>query len=312
MAPFLAVYFQDTGPLSNYDQALEDQRLTAAVSEDGITFRRIGRILTNAPITRDTSILPPSLAPDGRWHLACGNSNLYSTPPNNSFDHYSGESLMEINPNPQTVSCAAAKSSGTVNWAWAPEWFKDSDGTVYVIVSTSTHFDVNTLLANGAFTTWAIPATNDELTEWGTPIPLDFGASAGLGFIDTYVVKLASTYYAFTKFGDIQMRTGPSFPGGPWTLVHTGSTITTPDSAGDCEGQNVLHMGGSTWRVYYDKWAASGTWKFSESTDNFATFNASQAVVSPDRLRHGHVIDLDGEPPLSLVATGGARRQVAA
>jgi hypothetical protein len=216
---------------------------------------------------------------------------------------------MEIDPDPQTVDCSAAKTSGTVNWIWAPEWFVDDDGMVYVIVSSSIWPTVDTLLANGAFTAWAIPATNDELTEWGTPIPLNVIASpTGLGYIDTYVVKVGSTYHAFIKRNGIEMLTASSFTG-PWASVHSGNAITSPDSGGDCEGENVLHMGGSTWRVYYDKWAASGTWKYSESTDNFATFAASQAVVSVDRMRHGHVIDLAGEPPISVVAKGGRRIQ---
>lgn len=312
MPPYLAVHFQDTGAVSNYDQALEDQRLWAAVSEDGTTFRTVGRLLTNATITRDTSILPPSLAPDDRWHLACGNSNLYSTAPNQTVDLYSGSTLFGIDPAPLSLNCSAAKDSGTVNWVWAPEWFVNSDGTVWLIVSASTWPTVGTLLANGAFTTWAFPATNSALTTFGAPTKINFGTPSGLGFIDTYVVKVGATYYAFTKAGNIVMHTASSFPGGPWTLVHSG-TQTTPGATQIGEGPNLCNMGGGTWRMYYDQWDESGVWKYTESSDTFATFSSPTNVVNPGfRMRHGHVIDLANEPPLSRVAQGGRRTQVAA
>ena len=305
MAPFLATYFQDGGDTT--DQLNEDQRLYTAMSADGTTFTPMGRIPTNGTNNkaRDFSILPPSLAPDGKWHIAAGNHSVYNTPPQDSVDVYAGSTFFGIDPNPQVVSCAAAKDSGTVQWAWAPEWFKDSDGTVYLIVSTSTNADASLF----QFYTWAIPATNASLTAWGTPVKLD---GIPLGGIDLYAVKIGSTYYGFVKAGTIRMYTASNFPAGPWTAVHTGSQTTAPDAGGDCEGPNVTNMGGGTYRLYYDKWTDNGTIKFTESSNTFATFSAAQTLVCSDNMRHASIIDLADEPPLSVVATSSKRTQVAA
>lgn len=301
MAPFLAAYFQDKG-------STDDERLYAGISSDGNTFTPIGRVPTNG-IVRDPSILPPSLAPDGKWRVACTNHGFSTPTPNNTVDIYAGKAIDALDPAPQHVDCSALKTSGTVQWAWAPEWFKDSDGTIYLIISTSTYSDVNTLMANGAFETWALPATNPSLTTWGTPTKIDLGTPSGLGFIDCYVVKRSSTYHAFSKSGSIKMWTATNFPAGPWTL----SDVTTTTDAGNAEGPNVTDMGGGRLRLYYDHInVADGQLGYVESTDGFASFGSLSYAVSQDRIRHASIIDLAGEPAPFTVAVGGARAAVAA
>jgi hypothetical protein len=289
MAPFLAVYYQDKG-------ASDDERLYFGISSDGTTWRPIGRVATNG-IIRDPSILPPSLAPDGRWHIACTN-HTYDTPvPNDSVDVYSGPAPLDLGPEPQTVDCSAAKESGTVNHVWAPEWFVDSDGTVYLIVSVST----NPNAALFQFLTWAIPATDDSLTEWGDPVKVGDGFYQG---IDLVVAKRGSTYYGFIKQGTIKMFTAPDFPEGPWAQVHAD---TNPD-AGNAEAPELQDMGGGTWRLYYDKWSADGVIRYVESTSStFASFGSATTVTSADRMRHASIIDLADEPPVSRVANRGRR-----
>jgi hypothetical protein len=72
---------------------------------------------------------------------------------------------------------------------WAPEWFIDTDGSVNVNVSptaasTATHF-----------TAYTITAANAALTTWSTPIQPGIGPN----YMDTFIVKVGSTYHAFTK-----------------------------------------------------------------------------------------------------------------
>lgn len=98
-----------------------------------------------------------------------------------------------------------ARSSDRVNWtflydytvpisnlsrAWAPEWFVDSDGSVNVIVSCSVTSD------EWIFTPYLLKATNSALTAWTSPVAL---SGIGSNHIDTYIVKVGSTYHAFTK-----------------------------------------------------------------------------------------------------------------
>lgn len=278
MPPYLAGYFQDLG-------ATDDQRLYLGVSSDGTRFVPLSRVATNGSV-RDPSILPPSVAPDGKWHVAVTNHSFNSTIPNNTVDIYTGSTLAGISPVPLTVDCSAAKTSGTVNWAWAPEWFKDTDGTVWFIVATSTSGQSVDL---ASFSSWAYPATNAALTTFGAPVKM---VGLPLGF-DCYVVKVGATYYSFVKGGTIEMWTASSFPAGPWTSVLTGTQVTT--DAGNAEGPNVTNMGGGRWRCYYDKLDEDGRIKYTESTDGFVTFGAPAYVVSNDRMRHAGIIDLATE-----------------
>ncbi len=70
--------------------------------------------------------------------------------------------------------------------AWAPEWFVDGD-RVNVILSLST---------GGGFVPYLMTALEPSLRLWSPPVPL---AGIGADHIDTTVVKVGSTYHAFTK-----------------------------------------------------------------------------------------------------------------
>ncbi|KUO14295.1 hypothetical protein AQJ91_47665 [Streptomyces dysideae] len=98
-----------------------------------------------------------------------------------------------------------ARSSDRVNWtflydytvpianlsrAWAPEWFVDSDGSVNIILSCSTTNDQWT------FSTYRWRATNPSLTAWSSPVAM---SGLGANHIDTFIVKIGSTYHAFPK-----------------------------------------------------------------------------------------------------------------
>lgn len=288
-AKYLIAYFQDQG---SYD----DERLYFGVSPDGNEFRSIGRVTTNG-IVRDPSILPPSLAPDGKWHIACTNHTFTSTIPNNTVDIYTGTTPLGLSAAPAHIDCSAAKISGTVNWAWAPEWFKDSDATVYLIISTSTSGQT---VDFATFTTWALPATNSALTTFGTPINLGGLPTSG---IDCYIVKRSSTYYAFIKSGTIKMYTATGATltaanAGGWTLALT----DIGGDAGNAEGPNFTDMGGGTLRLYYDKWSEDGRIKYADSTNNLTSFGPSSYVVAADRMRHASIIDVSSGPSLNVTA----------
>lgn len=119
-----------------------------------------------------------------------------------------------------------ARSADRLNWtflydhpvpvanlsrAWAPEWFVDSDGTVCVILSCST------TSAEWTFTPYLLRAANSALTAWSSPVAL---AGLGPSHIDTFVVRIGSTYHAFPKNETtryIEYATAPSLAG-PYTV----------------------------------------------------------------------------------------------
>ena len=98
-----------------------------------------------------------------------------------------------------------------VTKAWAPEWFVDGD-RVNVILSMST---------GGGFVPYLMTALEPSLRLWSPPVPL---AGIGADHIDTTVVKVGSTYHAFTKNETrkvVEHAVAPSVTG-PYSFVPPG------------------------------------------------------------------------------------------
>ena len=133
--------------------------------------------------------------------------------------------------------------NGATGSTWAPEWFKDSDGSVHVIFSASTAGTA------GQFRPYRITATNSDLSAWTSPVALGIPAN----FIDSFVVKVGGTYHNFlknetTKY--IEHATATSL-NGPWTFVGTGNWAGW--GAG-LEGPAVVRLPDGRWRIYFDQY----------------------------------------------------------
>ncbi|NLV78714.1 MAG: glycoside hydrolase family 43 protein [Rhodococcus sp.] len=133
--------------------------------------------------------------------------------------------------------------------AWAPEWFVDGD-SVNVIVSMST---------GGGFVPYLMTALDPSLQYWSFPVPLD---GLGADRIDTTVVKVGSTYHAFTKNETkkvLEHAVAPSLAG-PYTFVPPG------DWGSLVEGPAVIRLPDGTWRMYFDAYD-EGKYYYSDSED---------------------------------------------
>ncbi|HEV2783032.1 MAG TPA: glycoside hydrolase family 43 protein [Actinophytocola sp.] len=149
---------------------------------------------------------------------------------------------------------------GTAN-TWAPEWFVDTDGSVNIIVSLST--------TGSDFKPYKLTATNAALTAWTGPTVL---SGIGPNHIDTFLVKVGSTYHAFsknetTKF--IEYATASSLTG-PYTFRRTGNWAGW---GGPREGQALVRLDNGGWRIFFDGYTV-GTYYFSDSYDSFTTWTA--------------------------------------
>ncbi|MBC9725990.1 glycoside hydrolase family 43 protein [Streptomyces sp. TRM68367] len=171
-----------------------------------------------------------------------------------------------------------ARSSDRVNWtflydypvpianlsrAWAPEWFVDSDGSVNVIVSCSTAND------QWIFTPYRLRATNSALTAWSSAVAL---SGIGANHIDTYIVKLGSTYHAFTKNETtkyIEYATATNLTG-PYTIRRTGDWAGWGSYR---EGPALVQLDNGSWRIFFDGYG-DGSYYHSDSHDTFATWSA--------------------------------------
>ena len=199
-----------------------------------------------------------------------------------------------------------ARSSDQVNWtflydytvpivglsrAWAPEWFVDSDGSVNIIVSCSVTSD------EWIFTPYLLKATNTALTAWTSPVAL---SGIGPNHIDTYIVKIGSTYHAFpknetTKY--IEYATATSLAG-PYTIRKTGDWAGWGSYR---EGPAVIQLDNGAWRIFFDGYG-DRKYYYSDSYDTFATWTAPKALPSiSGTARHFSVVKetVSGGPSLS-------------
>ncbi|OYD68622.1 arabinofuranosidase [Rhodococcus sp. OK302] len=146
--------------------------------------------------------------------------------------------------------------------AWAPEWFVDG-GRVNVILSMST---------GGGFVPYLMTALEPSMRLWSLPVPL---AGIGADHIDTTVVKVGSTYHAFTKNETkkiIEHAVAPSLTG-PYSFVPSG------DWGSMLEGPALVQLPNDTWRIYLDAYT-EGKYLYSDSTDGLSTW--SPLEVLPD------------------------------
>lgn len=203
-----------------------------------------------------------------------------------------------------------ARSSDQVNWtflydytvpianlsrAWAPEWFVDSDGSVNIIVSCSVTSD------EWIFTPYLLKATNSALTAWSSPVAL---SGIGANHIDTYIVKIGSTYHAFpknetTKY--IEYATATSLAG-PYTIKKTGDWAGWGSFR---EGPSVIQLDNGGWRIFFDGYT-DRKYYYSDSYDTFATWTPAKALPSVSgTVRHFTVVKetVGGGPSLAKGVT---------
>ncbi|WP_419889656.1 AbfB domain-containing protein [Paenibacillus xylanexedens] len=175
----------------------------------------------------------------------------------------------------------------TIAHTWAPEWFKDSNGSLNIIVSLSPGNYQN-------FKPYVLTASNSNLTStsWSGPTEL---AGIAPNYIDTFIVKTGSTYHAFTKNETtkyIEYATSTSLTG-PYTFKGTG------DWAGWgswVEGPALVQLDNGSWRIYFDGYATQ-KYYYSDSADNFQTWGAKQEIAGLTGLvRHMTVLKESGQP----------------
>lgn len=75
-----------------------------------------------------------------------------------------------------------------VNHVWAPEWFLDDNGKLYVVVSVS---------LGTVFQTYLIESLDVESDKWGSITKLNILNRTNI--IDTYLIKKDGIYYAYIK-----------------------------------------------------------------------------------------------------------------
>ncbi len=257
--PYIFAVFNDSAPLSD---------LLIYTSNDALNFTLLYDTKYVGPtgFLRDPSVMKHT---DGRFYVA------FTTPPtlgccgaDASFSIASSANLKDWT----TVTTVPAGVAGVKN-TWAPEWFKDRDGSIYALVNVDGK-------------TYSYKAMNDSLTVFSAPTWIGIGP----GYIDTFVVTVGDTYHAFTKGNAyIEHATATSL-NGPWTFVGTG------DWAGwgtHKEAPALIQLADGTWRFYCDA-GSTGHETYSDSADMFQTWTAPKTLPAVgNNISHGTVIHGD-------------------
>jgi len=250
--PYIFSCFNDSAPSSD---------LIIYTSSDALNFTMLSDTKYVGPsgYLRDPSIMKHT---DGKFYVA------FTTPPDagccgpqTSFAIASSANLKDWT----TVTQVPCGVAGTKN-VWAPEWFKDTDGTIHILVTLDGK-------------TYRYEPTDNTLTKWGAGTWIGMGP----GVIDTFIVKVGTTYHSFSKGTFVQHGTAASLDG-PWTFDPTSYW------PGCKEAPAVIDLGNGTWRLYCDA-GGGGHEKSSDSTDMFKTWTTAQTLpVVGNDISHGTVI----------------------
>jgi hypothetical protein len=231
-------------------------------SDDALNFKVLYDTGYGGPTgnLRDPSIMKHT---DGKFYVA------FTTPPagtgccghQTSFAVASSANLKDW-----TLVTQVDASALKPNNVWAPEWFKDTDGTIHVLVSVDQK-------------TYRYEPTDATLTKWGAGTWIGMGP----GVIDTFMVKVGTTYHSFSKGSFVQHGTAASLDG-PWAFDGTSYW------PGCKEAPAVIDLGNGTWRLFCDA-GGGGHEKSSDSTDMFKTWTTATTLpVVGNDISHGTVI----------------------
>ncbi len=237
--------------------SVEDrEKLSVAVSDDGLNWRRLFKKPTLTNFSRDASIIR-----HGQEYVTVYTDAFNST--TGTFGLAKSTNLVEWTATNVTLTGPAM--SNTPNNTWAPEWFVD-EGRFYVMVRSSQQ---DTSITD--FPNYAAPGIGylecldpGTWTNWS-----DFTPLADLEPTyenDPFIIKVGHTYHLFTdhfKYLDgpailhRQSTTGPFTGYGPPVNIATNFANAPAyvssglNRSSPWEGQFVLPLGGDHYRLYF-------------------------------------------------------------
>lgn len=171
---------------------------------------------------------------------------------------------------------------------WAPEWFRDADGSLSVVVSLSSGEANAQGMPQGRFAAWRLSALQPETARFGAPVRLQ---GLDRNPIDTFVLREGGRYVAFTKNETSKQieRAWAERLDGPWTYDRTGAWAGwsgSPAADGTAgtwlEGQTLAPIvdaqGRRGWRIFFDSYRDKRIHS-SDSFDGLNTWSPTREVV---------------------------------
>lgn len=182
--------------------------------------------------------------------------------------------------------------TGTVNNIWAPEWFVE-DSRYFLVMRISTEAGNFYGTPGMGYMECLDPCTWSSWTAWQPlgGIPTNWN--------DVCIVKSGATYHLFANDGQgniAHATSGQSFSGyTPLGPISNTWRVTLGGGGNYVEGPNVVHLGGSRWRMYLQH-GNTDICYYAESTDNMQTWSGITRLGwagSGENPGHGTVIKLD-------------------
>ena len=195
------------------------------------------------------------------------NGNYYITYTNNNLGGYDGNQIGIIKSSDLvtwTHVCYVKFAGGT--HVWAPEWYVDPTGIVHIFVMINFGMDE------------IHPTVVGDFNNWSTPAYIFNGRPAYAGCYDPYITKRLNdpNYYMFhTGAGNFIEVATCATPAGwytPTTDVNDWAGWSAGIGGYGIEGPCVIWLGGTSWRVYFQRTIGASYW--SESNDNWKTWTA--------------------------------------
>ncbi|MET0981561.1 MAG: beta-galactosidase [Telluria sp.] len=183
-------------------------------------------------------------------------------------------------------------ATGTAS-AQAPEWLRDRDGSLKVIVS---------LPKGGAHV--LTPAA--DLSQWPAPVPM---RGIGEAYADTFVAVEGAGYAAVarnTRTGQVELARAATLAG-PWTFEGRGDWASAGAKAG---APALARLPNGGWRLYVGNVENSRGW-YADSLDGWRTWTAKQPLAGAAAMASGlSVAPEDQEAFAAATAPAGRPKTV--
>lgn len=234
--------------------ASSQNALSLFSSADGATFTSLASETFTAgqSLLRDPSIVRHT---DGYYYVVYTSSQEGS-----EFGITRSKDLKHWEPmRPVTISLPGVTNTR------APEWLRDRDGSLKVVVSLSKGGP------KGVFGTHIVEP-NADFSQWLAPKPLQ-----GLqGYLDTVIVPAAKGYTAFIRnqqTGYIELASSESLSG-PWTAGRQGDWA---DWGRGLQGQTLARLPNGGWRIYFTDEGSKHAW-YSDGDAGFSAWTPRRVV----------------------------------
>lgn len=245
--------------------AASDNTLSVFTGYDGKNFTSLASEVYRPPggLLRDPSIIH---AADGDYYVAYTtglSGNTFGVARSKDLRHWRHVSDIAL----ALPAAAGQAAPSPVTNVRAPEWFRDRDGKLHIVVSASRSGK------DGAFASYVLDALDEGLARFSAPQVMK-----GLdnNTIDTFPVIDGDVYRVFTRnqaTKQIDMASALELAG-PWTIEKSG------DWAGwgaNLEAPALVKLKDGAWRIYLED-ATSKHYYYSDSSDHFKTWTLRAEV----------------------------------